>query len=965
MGHKRRQIKKKRKIGKRQKENDISNNEINENNENTNNKKRSLSLRILFKSLRIVFIWVPAFIILLIALTLLALKLYLSPERVETLIISNFNAISYGDISLKVKDFSLYSGFEIQNLLIRNGDQFNRSKFVEIERLVFRYEFFPMLIGDVHFREIGIYKPRVYLEEKEGVWNTARLMKPGKEEPEEEIEEPVEEGPPTKEIRLPISAEFLFKFILEDMRLSVKGSTFSSSVKGLTLKTDIWVPPFKRIPKSIEAVSLLERMRIELNPREEMDVSFYSRDAEISPPLILTWKLIFDKKREEKPEFASCFKFGTYKTPVRFKRSHLAPLNFMISYDLYYDPLDDYLLLNHLGVTFRGRRWLYLTGSVKKVMTEQNVNLRMTESNIALNDLYPYFLSLTGDRKTRFGGAVSLFPLTIRGNPSNMDIDGIINLRKIYFRNPSIEMTVPLLGLSYSVLKRGNNMKIISRLRLPHLFYSLERDKSGDNGLYLESDISGFNNFQRVEINNLKLRYYNPLNKRNAISLAMRGNMYLKPSLRGKVKIARFRFMRDPLLDMIPKRFRRMVSGVPLERPVDMNLDLSFAVGEITRVALSMMIMVPDYNVNDLKLGLNVIQDGGRKRVNLRRFTLASRSKGFRLSARGTVDLKKPPVSDMDLRLVVSLNSPTMKSIYDPWKIKGRFLLNTVVRGDLKNGKAHGDLRIERFYVRNDKMKLAVDDVNLDFPFEYYFTPRYRGESRIAVDKSQVIENENFRERENFTIKSIRSKHPARDVQFEYMKDFGATMFFRNNTFEILKLRAYVLDGALYGRDILFNLADMKPDNMEFRIVLDVTNVDIGKMDEPDPAKKTRDAELSLNANFDGRGVDIKKELNIKGFVNIYKIGEKFANRLMKGLSEEKGKSKLGLAQPIMDNFMLPKRFSFNLDKGLVYTTVSIERKTVSKLMGVSIKNDQIRFERIPIQEYLRKVARGEEESNE
>jgi hypothetical protein len=810
--------------------------------------------------------------------------------------------------------------------------------------------------------EIGIYKPRIYLEERKGVWNTALLMKPGKEERKEEIEEPVEEERPTKEINLPISAEFLFKFILEDLNLSVKGSTFSSSVKGLSLKMDIWVPPFKRIPKSIEAVSLLERMRIELNPREEMDVSFYSRDAEISPPLILTWKLIFDKKREEKHEFASSFKFGTYKTPVRFKSSHLAPLNFMIFYDLYYNPLDDYLLLNHLGVTFRGRRWLYITGSVKKVMTEQNVHLRMTESEIALNDLYPYFLSLTGDRKTRFGGTISLFPLTIRGNLSNMDIDGVVNLRKIHFRNPSIEMSVPSLGLSYSVFKRRDTMKILSRIQLPHLFYSLERDKSGDNGLYLESDISVFNNFRRVEINGLRMRYYNPLIKRNTLSLAMNGNVYLKPSLRGRVSILDCRFVRDPLLDMIPKQFRRMVSDIPLEKPLAMNLDLSFDMGEITRAALDMMIKIPDYDVNDLKLGLSLMKDDRNKKIDLRSFTLGSRSKGLSISARGTVDLKKPPVSDMDLKLMVSLNSPTMKALYDPWSIKGGFMLDTAIKGDLKNGKAYGDLRIERFYVRNEEMKLAVDDINLAFPFEYYFTPRYRGESRIAVDKSQVIENENFRERENFTIKSVRSKHPVRDMQFEYMKDFGATMFFRNNTFEIVKLRAYVLDGALYGRDILFNLADMRPDNMEFRLILDVTNVDIGKMDEPDPAKKTRDAELSLNANFDGRGVDIKKELNIKGFVNIYKIGEEFANRLMKGLSEEKGKSKLGVAQPIVDNFMLPKRFSFNLDKGLVYTTVDIERKTVSKLMGISIKNDQIRFERIPIQEYLRKVAQGEEE---
>ena len=961
MRQKRKEIKRGRGNGRSVKNDPYS--DVHESSDKTDQRKKSLPLRILFKSLRIVFLWVPAFIILLAALTLVTLKLYLSPERVENLIVSHFNEMSYGDITLTVKDFSPYSGFEIHNLIIRNGEEFARSRFVEIERIVFRYEFFSMLIGNVHFREIGIYKPRVYLEERRGVWNAARLMKPAEGVEEEEVEEPIAEGPPTNEIDLPISVEFLLRFLLEDLRISVKGSNFSSSVKGLTLNVDVWIPPFKKIPKSIEAVSLLEKMRVELNPREEMDVSFYSRDAELRPPLIFTWKLIFDKKREGKPTFASGFKFGTYKTPVRFKRSHLAPLNFMISYDMYYNPLDDFLELNYLGVTFRGRRWLHVTGSVKKVTTEQQINIRMAESDISLNDLYPYFLGLTGDRKTKFGGTATLLPLTIRGTPSRMDIDGVINMKGIYFRNPSIEAEVPSLKLSYSVFMRGDDMRILSRLQLPHLFYSLERDRSGDNGLYLGLDMSAFNNFQRIEIKDLRMRYFNPAVRKSALSLAMNGNIYLNPTLRGRVKISRFSFLREPLLDMLPKQFREMIAGVPLEKPVDMNLDLDFALGEITRAILGMMVKVPDYSVNDLKLGLSVLKDDRKKRITLRSFTLGSRSKGLKISAGGTVDLRSPPVSDMNLRLMVSLNSPSMKAIYDPWKIRGKFLLNTFVKGDLKNWKANGDLKIARFSVRNDEMKLAVDDVNLAFPFEYHFTPRYRGESRIAVDKSQVIENENFRERENFTITSVKAKHPARDIQFEYMRNFGATMFFRNNTFEIVKLKAYVLDGALYGRDILFNLADMKPDNMEFRLILDVTNVDIGKMDEPDPALKTRDAELSLNANFDGRGVDIRKELNIKGFVNIYKIGGEFANRLMKGLSEEKGKSKLGVAQPIVDNFMLPKRFSFNLDKGLVYTTVDIERKTMSKLMGVSIRNDQIRFERIPIQEYLRKVAREEEEN--
>ena len=80
---------------------------------------------------------------------------------------------------------------------------------------------------------------------------------------------------------------------------------------------------------------------------------------------------------------------------------------------------------------------------------------------------------------------------------------------------------------------------------------------------------------------------------------------------------------------------------------------------------------------------------------------------------------------------------------------------------------------------------------------------------------------------------------------------------------------------------------------------------------------------------------------------------------LMKGLSQEKGESKLGIVQPIVDNFVLPKGFNFNLDKGLVYTTVTLDRKVVSYASGIKIENNKIEFKRMQIQEYLNNIMGG------
>ncbi|HDP81184.1 MAG TPA: hypothetical protein ENN21_10130 [Spirochaetes bacterium] len=922
-----------------------------------------LAVRTALKALKILFVWLPLALVFLVVLALLAAQIYLTPRRVENLVTAGFKSASHGEIRLSVKRFNPYRGFIIENLEIRNGEEFGRTKFLEVERLVLDYRFFPLFIGNVYFNEIGIYRPRIYLQEKNGVWNAARLMKETekKEEKKKEEEKKADEGPPPKEINLPVSVKLLFKFVLDDLRVYARGSTFTSSIEGLSSGVDIYIPPFKKIPLSLDAVSLLERMKIVLNPGEEMDVSFSSREAGVQPPLVLTWKLEFEKNRGRQPLFGSVFKFGTYRTPVRFKQTHLAPLHFMLSYDLFYEPSRDRLSINHFGLRFLGRKWLFLSGTVDGVTTNQTVDIKMTESAIVLDDLYPYFRALTGDRTTSFGGVVSLFPLTVRGTPASLDIKGELNLRELRFKNPSAQATIPRLQLAYTVLKRGDAMKVLSRLRVPHLFYVLDRNKSGDNGFELGADLDALGNFGRVKLNNLFIRLYNPLSGKNALYTSLNGDIALKPEMAGVLKMTAFRFDKPPLMEMLPRGIRKSLESVPLKQPVDMTMDLGFGLGKnIVRADLGMMVKVPDFDINDLAIGVGVVQDNRRQLVTLKRLSVKSPSRNLSIDGGGTVELNKTPFSDSNLKLSVKLDSPKMKAIYGPWNISGLIELSTAVRGDMKDGRAFGTVKIVNFNVKNDQSKLYVDEVNLDFPFEYYFTPRYRGDSRLVVDKTSVIGGEHFRKRENFTIKSIRAKHPGRDRVMVYMRDFSATMFFRDNTFEISTLKATALDGAIYGRDIFFNLADMKPRNMEFRYIMDVTNVDIGVLDDPDRAAKTRDAELSLNANFSGRGLDVNRELNVQGYINIYRVGEKFANRLLKGLSEEQGKSKLGaLGQFAVDNSMSVKGFNFNLDKGLVYTTVTFSRRTFGYLFGV--KDEKVEFQRMPIQEYLRKVREVEQ----
>lgn len=918
-------------------------------------KARPLSLRIVIQFAKTLFIRIPLFVTVLIAAVLFFLQLYLTPPVVEGLAKANFSKMSYGSLDLNVESFNPYRGFVINNIVIRSGEDFGRGKLFELEKLVLNYGFFPIFTGSIRFPEIGIYKPRVYLIEKKGVWNAAALMKPSDKKPEKEPEEEKDtDESSSPEVNLPIAVDFLFNFILDDLCVYVNSADFNSELTGLSFNANIEVPPVKTIPKSVEAVRILKTMKFELNPQNGMNVKFYSKGVATSPELVLNWKLIFNNGGT--PEFISTMNFGAKRMPLRLQNKVFSPFNFLIAYDIFYNPINDILKINNFSFSFMNSNWLKLSGMVSSVTKSQVLNINMEESIIPLKDLYPYFVLMTGDRNTRFGGEISLFPLTVRGNAKNPDIKGKISFKNIYFRIPGTEASIPFIGFDYSALMSGSTMDIGAELNIPHLAYVIEGSKSGDNGVKLTASATGYNNFKRVKINNVGFDFFNPGGAK-ALSLAMSGDVSMGKATEGFININRLIINTAPLPAMVPGRFKKQVADIPLKKPVDLNLGLNFYLGsDIVKASVDMLAVIPDYGVNDLRLKASVVQDNRSKKVTLNDVYLGSKNMNLALNAGGMIELKKTPLSDSNLKVSLELNNPKMKSVWGPWNTSGMLKLSAFMKGDLATGKAYGSLEFRDFNLENKEQMLSVSGFNMDFPFEYKFKVHTIDKSYISITQNMVIDSDQFAEKPNFTITSVKAKHPARDIPFEFMKDFKAYMVFKDNVFSISNLKASVLDGSISSKSILFNLADFNLKNMEFSVNLDVLNVNIGRLDDITTKNISKDAELSLNANFSGRGLDINRELTPSGNINIFRIGEEFANRLMKGLSQEKGKSKLGKpVQFAVDNSMLAKSFDFRLDRGLVYTKVKFKGKALSRIFNV--ENEEVAFDRIPIQEYLRKVS--------
>jgi len=907
-----------------------------------------------------------AVIFSLLTVLFIAIYFYLSPLRVEKIIKEKFSQNVNGKIDLKILNFNPYGDIIIKDIKITGAGKFKDTEFLTLEKIVFKYGFFKILTGSVRFEEIGLYNPSIYLKQKGKIWNFERLFKKSKNKliskqktlSSDETIVNAEKEQDSKEINLPIAVDFYLKFVLKNLKVIVDGTDFYSSLKGFDFGFNVEIPPVKKIPKSINAISIIKTFKIDLNPKKLLNFKINSKNTKVGSPLILNWNLFLNNGNKKK--FRSKFQFGAFDTPITLKNRYLGPLKFMISYDLKYDPLKDILDLKDFTISFMDNRWLSLNGVVKNIQKKPKLKLSILESKISLNSLYPYYKKILMNKKEKFGGFISLKPFSINGNLDSVDIFGNIRLDNIFYKSSDFSFNLPTGIILYKLKKQNNLYKIMNKINLQKFSYRLQRNRSRLNSLEVNTKVEIDEFFSNINIKQFSANLFESFTKKRALSLNVVAQMKKKKNINLNIKVKKLRFNLPIIKKLIPENLEEKLNMVKLTKPVDItmgiNLNQSSSKSSIQSV---IKIKIPDYNLRDFYITTSLSLNNFKKTINLKKLKIFSKEFGVNIKANGFVKQKVNPFSFANLDFLVDLNFPKNKQFIPDWNLNGALKFKTTFKGSLKNGKIHGSLFSENIDVKNEKLKFHLEKFNIDFPFEYKLNTWQKDKTIIFTSKKDILGIEGESRLPNFTIKSLSAKHPARNMKLQYLKDFSTYMNFSENIFFIENMKATVLDGTVLGKKILFNFADLKKENMEFKFVMDVTNIDIGKIDRVVAKGKKRDAELSMNINFQGRGLDPKKELNLTGYIGIHKIGDKFANRLFKGLNERQGESKLGVVQYAVDGFALPKQFNFKLDKGLMYTTVKLERKILSQLTGVKVKNDKINFDRIPIQEFLRKVKKG------
>jgi hypothetical protein len=510
------------------------------------------------------------------------------------------------------------------------------------------------------------------------------------------------------------------------------------------------------------------------------------------------------------------------------------------------------------------------------------------------------------------------------------------------------------------------------RVNLNRFVYTLDNSQSRPMYIKVFADIgtSITHNMKHINVDLQKagLRLLS-LRQKPAVKLDLDGKVALRQGagqrIWGSIYLRKLFFDQMNLYDTMPDALRGGArrNEQPLKDPVTMDGGVHFRMaGQHIRSHGDFGIKVPTFDVEDLKVAYKIHMDQRRNIIRIHKATVGSKSKHLsakthgKLAPRRVYDAAKRKYVTKavpDIKAKVSLVSPKKGDGYSTFTVfrpPGGAPINIggsiVLKAHVDDQNVSGSLDIRRFQF-NDSGYTQVKNMNMHFPFALQLDYK-KNISKLETGQAEVISNFHFSEKPNFTIESVSAKHPARDKSYTYMKDFQALMFVRDNTFELKKLQARVLDGQLIGKDTLFYLGNLDPKKMQYQLKLNLINIDMAALDQTLVKKQQEGGLLSAFVNLSGQD---PAAADPRGYIIVNKIGPDIAKEVMEALNEKEGESKLGIAQPIVDRSTIPKSFEFRLGDGNIYTTVKFRRGAFSTV--ADLHPSELKYSRIPIQEFI------------
>ncbi|XDD47329.1 hypothetical protein AB3N60_04375 [Leptospira sp. WS39.C2] len=629
-------------------------------------------------------------------------------------------------------------------------------------------------------------------------------------------------------------------------------------------------------------------------------------------------------------------------------------------------------------------------------LTKANVKLNANKVNVKLGKSKPHSLDATNldlmadlDFGTKQKPTTEIpFPIlkSFTINPSQINYNqATIAASGNYSQSSGINVLLALDKLQLAEYSQGiagklkmsletsgesfANLHLNSKINIDGFRYQIDRSRSPASHLNLDLSANLLFNkpfgLKEIQVSNLDLDQ-RTLTGNRAIELKMKGNVTPGETLFAQVSPLDLKLTTPNLLIVLPLVLKEKVS--PIQNLLGLQPKISLNARYVQdsnskQISANLNADLPGLEMNDLKLITDISISGpNTNEILIKQFKLNAFGGVLKTSLSGKLsktNQPKPPLGPYfgNIDLDFSIVSPQKRYLAKGVSVHGDLGLNLKIKDYDINGEFSTKLPILSY--NNQKCPgetckaFLLEEINAKIPIQHNlkFQPE---ESLIIGDKSIFIKNYGRVNSPNVTIGKVIGTHPnIPNMPFEYVKKqkdspgFSAFIEYKENFANIESLKSYSMDGIILGKNLVFNLGNLDPKNMEFRGNLLIRDIDLKQLMAPKVRDKIDDGKLKADLNIKVR--DLSEPIaNLDLFFSIFQIGRDFGKSALNVISAQNF-----LIDRITDSYPINK-IDVSLSRGLVYADVYFDRSLLSLIM--KLEDGKISQQRMPLANFLKRA---------
>ena len=185
-----------------------------------------------------------------------------------------------------------------------------------------------------------------------------------------------------------------------------------------------------------------------------------------------------------------------------------------------------------------------------------------------------------------------------------------------------------------------------------------------------------------------------------------------------------------------------------------------------------------------------------------------------------------------------------------------------------------------------------------------------------------------------------------------FATDLTIDLSIQNERIEIPRFSLQAYDGNLSGLAYV-NLHEGLLDQIEWRVKANLTRLNSAKL-IPAQRLKSRGAELNLNLELSGQGVDPTSQFDIGGYLYVTKIGPQFTDNVLRSLDPKSTDKSIQDTRRLLNWGYKPRLISFEIKHDNLYPKIYLTKATLlTKLIPLNLAGGKIELARIPLKIFL------------